>query len=89
MFTVVIDKWAHKEAYPIGTFDPYHYSLAVLLNRIRGYLNIQHAQADVMAEGRDKREDAGLIKAYRDLRTSAAEPTGRPRSTDTCSPATT
>jgi len=68
LFTVVIDKWAHKQMYPVGTFDPYEYALAVLLNRIRGFLNIQRAQADIIAEGRGKREDAELMRAYRDLR---------------------
>lgn len=68
LFTVVIDKWAHKQAYPVGTFNPYAYSLAVLLNRIRGFLNIQRAQADIIAESRGKREDADLMRAYRQLR---------------------
>ena len=68
VFTVVIDKQIHKQQYPVGTFDPYDYSLAVLLNRIRGYLNIQRGQADVIAESRGRREDEQLKKAYRDLR---------------------
>ena len=38
MFTVVIDKEQHKAKYPDETFDPYHYSLEVLLWRVRGYL---------------------------------------------------
>ncbi|MSQ29588.1 MAG: DUF3800 domain-containing protein [Dehalococcoidia bacterium] len=68
LFTIVIDKWAHKQAYPVSTFDPYEYALAVLLNRIRGFLNIQRAQADTTADGRGKREDADLQRAYRNLR---------------------
>jgi hypothetical protein len=38
VFTVVMDKKKHLEDYPHRTFDPYVYSLAVLLNRVRGFL---------------------------------------------------
>lgn len=69
VFTVVIDKQVHKRNYPFQTFDPYEYSLAVLLNRIRGYLNLQHAQADVLVEGRGKVEDRQLQAAYQGLLT--------------------
>ena len=69
VFTVVIDKQIHKQKYPFQTFDPYEYSLAVLLNRILGYLNLQNAQADVLAEGRGKVEDRQLQAAYRGLLT--------------------
>lgn len=69
VFTVVIDKDEHKRRFPgVPLFDPYDYSLAVLLNRVRGYLNIQGGQADVIAEGRGKVEDAQLSAAYVNLR---------------------
>lgn len=69
VFTVVIDKQIHKQNYPTQTFDPYDYALAVLLNRIRGYLNIWTSQADVLAEARGKVEDRQLRDAYDALRT--------------------
>lgn len=70
VFTVVIDKDEHRRRYPaLPLFNPYEYSLAVLLNRVRGFLNIRGWRADVMAEGRGKVEDAQLATAYQRLRT--------------------
>ena len=68
VFTVVIDKPEHLKRFPVDTFDAYEYSLAVLLNRVRGYLNILHTTADVIAESRGRREDEQLKRAYRRLR---------------------
>ena len=68
VFTVVIDKKQHLASYPVQTFDPYAYCLAVLLNRIRGYLRIKGGQADVVAESRGKTEDDQIIRAYKQLR---------------------
>ncbi len=67
IFTVVIDKKKHLENYPVRTFDPYIYSLAVLLNRVRGFLVKHNEQADIIAEARGKVEDQQIMKAYRDL----------------------
>ena len=69
VFTVVVDKHAYRGKYPAETPDPYHYALQVLLSRIRGYLHVQGAQADVFAESRGQREDARLRAEYRHLRT--------------------
>ncbi len=63
-FTVVIDKKAHKEKYPSQTFDPYVYGLHVLLNRVRGFLNLKVSQADVIAESRGQVEDKQVQDAY-------------------------
>lgn len=68
VYTVVIDKKQHLKNYPLHTFDPYAYSLHVLLNRVRGLLVKQGEQADVMAEARGGVEDKQLAQAYRDLR---------------------
>ena len=67
-FTVVIDKWQHLEDYPFQTFDPYVYSLSVLLNRVRGYLTLHRGQADVIAESRGTVEDNQIKQAYKSLR---------------------
>ena len=67
VFTVVIDKKAHLESYPHRTFDPYVYCLEVLLNRVRGYMNLNGGQADVFAESRGKTEDDRIVRAYKSL----------------------
>lgn len=69
IFTVVIDKKEHIDRYPTDTWDAYSYSLAVLLYRIRGWLNLQGATADIMPESRGQREDNQLLAAYVELRT--------------------
>jgi len=69
VFTVVIDKKKHLEDYPVRTFDPYTYSLAVLLNRVRGWLVRGREQTDIIAESRGGVEDQQIMKVYRDLRT--------------------
>lgn len=68
IFTVVIDKKVHREAYPVQTFDPYVYCLAVLLWRVRGYLRQYGGDCDVLAESRGKVEDAQIQDAYKHLR---------------------
>lgn len=70
IFTVVIDKYEHLQRYPMATWNPYTYSLEVLLWRIRGFLRIAHATADVMPEARGEKEDNQLLAAYIDLRTN-------------------
>jgi len=68
IFTVVIDKKVHIENYPFETFDAYVYSLAVLLWRVRGYINYYGGEADIMAESRGKTEDAKLRSAFTYIR---------------------
>ncbi len=69
IFTVVIDKKAHIEKYPLETFDAYVYSLAVLLWRVRGYLNYPPKwAADIVCEARGKVEDAKLQQAFAIIR---------------------
>jgi hypothetical protein len=68
VFTVVIDKKEHSRNYPVRTFDPYAYSLSVLLNRSRGFLVKMHGQADILVESRGKVEDQQIMNAYASLR---------------------
>lgn len=72
IFTVVIDKLEHQQRYPVDTWNPYTYSLAVLLRRIRGFLRIAGATADIMPEARGEREDNQLLAAYIDLRANGS-----------------
>ena len=68
VFTVVIDKKQHLKDHPLLTFDPYAYSLSVLLRRVRGYLALNNAKADIIAESRGRTEDQQIMEAYRNLR---------------------
>ena len=66
VFTVVLDKRAYRGRHAAEPPDAYHYALQGLLWRIRGYLHVRGAQADVFAEARGKREDTQLMQAYRE-----------------------
>ena len=72
VFTVVIDKKEHQNNYPVQTFDPYAYSLSVLLNRSRGFLRKMHGKADILVESRGKVEDQQIMNAYVGLRTTGS-----------------
>jgi hypothetical protein len=78
IFTVVIDKKVHIEKFPLETFDAYIYSIAVLLWRVRGYLNYHGLQADVMAEARGKVEDAKIQRAFEYIRQNGFTDYGTP-----------
>jgi hypothetical protein len=72
IFTVVIDKKTHFQRFATGAWNPYSYSMAVLLNRVRGYLKLHGATADVMPESRGQTEDSELLTAYVELRTNSS-----------------
>ena len=67
IFTVVIDKKAHRERYGRAAYHPYHYCLTVLLERYRGWLELKGGRSDVMAEGRGGTEDLKLKQVYEDI----------------------
>jgi len=64
VITVCLDKKKHKEAYSIWRYDPYHYCLAVLLERFAFFLGRKAARGDVMAESRGGKEDMRLKKSF-------------------------
>ena len=68
VFTVVMDKREHLKNYPLHTFDPYAYSLHVILNRVRGLLVKRKERADIMVEARGGVEDKQILKAYQQLK---------------------
>ncbi len=78
IFTVVIDKKAHIERYPMETFDAYVYSLAVLLWRVRGYLNYYGLESDIVAEARGKTEDTKIQGAFEYIRQNGFTNYGTP-----------
>jgi len=64
VITVCLDKKKHKETYTTWRYDPYHYCLAVLLERFAFFLGRQKAYGDVMAESRGGKEDMRLKKSF-------------------------
>jgi Protein of unknown function (DUF3800) len=67
VISVCIDKRRHKDTYSVWRYDPYHYCLAVLLERAMFYLESIGAQADVMAESRGGKEDRRLKDSFERL----------------------
>jgi len=67
VITVCLDKKKHKETYTTWRYDPYHYCLAVLLERYVFYLNRANSQGDVMAESRGGKEDMRLKDSFHRL----------------------
>jgi hypothetical protein len=64
VITVCLDKRKHKETYATWRYDPYHYCLAVLLERFAFFLGREDSQGDVMAESRGGKEDLRLKKSF-------------------------
>ncbi len=64
VITVAIDKKAHRDRYRVWHYHPYHYCLAVLLERYLMYLARGHYRGDVMVESRGGREDGKLKDSY-------------------------
>jgi len=62
--TVCLDKQSHKETYQVWRYDPYHYCLAVLLERFSFFLSSKNFQGDVMAESRGGKEDKRLKASF-------------------------
>lgn len=62
--TVCLDKKSHKETYQVWRYDPYHYCLAILLERFYFFLSSKQMQGDVMAESRGGKEDKRLKASF-------------------------
>ena len=67
VITVCIDKKSHVETYMSWRRNPYHYCMAVLLERFNYWLSRRNTKGDVMAESRGGREDKLLKEEFRDL----------------------
>ena len=67
VLTVCIDKKNHKESYTTWRYDPYHYCLAILLERYSYFLNRKNEVGDVIAEARGGKEDKRLKASYHRL----------------------
>lgn len=62
--TVVIDKLEHLQRYKVWHFDPYHYSLSVLVERYVLWLQSKNSRGDVMVESRGGKEDMRLKNSF-------------------------
>lgn len=65
IISVVIDKKTHIERYGEAALHPYHYCLAVMLERYSRFMNSVHARGDVLAESRGGTEDCQLKDSYK------------------------
>lgn len=64
VITVCLDKQKHRDTYVTWKYDPYHYCLAVLLERFNFWLNRRSVNGDVMAESRGGKEDMRLKQSF-------------------------
>jgi len=64
VISVCLDKKKHKETYTAWRYDPYHYCLAVLLERFVFFLNRRAQHGDALAESRGGKADMRLKAAY-------------------------
>ncbi len=67
VISVCIDKKRHQETYTTWRYDPYHYCLAVLLERFTLFLRRRHARGDMLAESRGGKEDTRLKQSFAQL----------------------
>jgi len=67
VITVCLDKKRHRETYSTWRYDPYHYCLALLLERFVFFLNRKRSLGDVMAESRGGKADMRLKESFRRL----------------------
>jgi hypothetical protein len=67
VITVCLDKRKHKETYTTWRYDPYHYCLAILLERYVLFLERNNICGDAMAESRGGKADRRLKDSFRRL----------------------
>ena len=67
IISVCLDKKSHKDTYQVWRYDPYHYCLALLLERFTFFLEQHNAVGDVIAESRGGKEDLRLKKSFDNL----------------------
>ena len=67
VITVAIDKKAHRDQYSVWRYHPYHYCLAVMLERFVLFLHYGNHRGDVMVESRGQVEDKKLKDSFQGL----------------------
>ena len=73
VITVCLDKKAHRDTYTTWRYDPYHYCLAILLERFVFFLEDIGKKGDVMAESRGGKEDMRLKRSFANLCNNGTE----------------
>ncbi len=73
VITVVIDKRAHRDQYQVWHYHPYHYCLAILLERFVLFLHYGKHHGDLMVESRGGTEDGKLKLSYSRLYTGGTD----------------
>ncbi len=64
VISVCLDKKRHRETYTVWRYDPYHYCMALLLERYALLLQRHGSQGDVLAESRGGQEDRRLKQSF-------------------------
>jgi hypothetical protein len=67
VISLCIDKMRHRDTYSVWRYDPYHYCLAVLLERYILFLERMGAKGDVLSESRGGVEDKRLMESFERL----------------------
>ncbi|MFH1943680.1 MAG: DUF3800 domain-containing protein [bacterium] len=67
VISICLDKKTHRETYKTWRYDPYHYCLALLLERFVFFLEQYQAFGDVLAESRGGKEDRRLKTSFMKL----------------------
>jgi hypothetical protein len=67
VITSVIDKSEHARRYETWVYNPYHYCMAVILERYVMWLARHGRVGDVLAESRGGREDIRLKESFREI----------------------
>lgn len=73
LITVLIDKKEHDDLYRTWKYDPYHYCLAILMERYIAFLEAVNSIGDVMAESRGGKEDRRLKDSFERLCNSGTD----------------
>ncbi len=73
VITIVIDKKTHRDQYSVWRYHPYHYCLAVMLERFVLFLHDGNHRGDVMVESRGRAEDEKLKDSFQRLYRSGTD----------------
>lgn len=73
VITVLLDKREHRDKYLSWKLDPYHYGLAVLIERFLFFLEHHDSHGDVMIESRGSKLDMRLKDSFRRLVVEGSE----------------
>lgn len=67
VISVCLDKKNHKDTYSVWRYDPYHYCLAMIMERFVFFLESNNSVGDALAESRGGKEDRRLKDSFHRL----------------------